>query len=477
MKPFEHYRVGGCVRDALLGREAHDVDYVVIGESPASMQARGFQQVGRFPVFLHPETQDEYALARSERSTGDGYADFDYVWEGVSLEEDLKRRDLTINAMAMTETGIVIDPYGGRADLEARLLRHVSKHFIEDPLRVLRVARFAARYDFTVAPETRHLMTDMVRQGMLGALSAERLWAETEKALMTTKPRRYFEVLDECGALEAVFPELVAMKGVPQRTDYHAEGDVWVHTLMVLDESVPLTANLPEDRAIRIRLAALLHDLGKPNTPHEYLYNPDGSVLGMHPGHDDPARFEDQLNQLAQRIRMPSHYRRFAASAALAHQDIHRIRDMSGRGLVNLYDRLDLARSLRYDTELLDDLVLACTADNFGRRTLMADGSLKRPTRYRQGQWFKEAMLELHQLPVGQWMQEAMQRCDTLKKMNDAAKEGGITLDLTPEKVASLKKAQLENAKSYVLGQRRGYAKKLMDKIKASANESSPSPQ
>lgn len=476
---FEHYRVGGCVRDALLGREAQDVDYVVIGESPDSMKSRGFLQVGHFPVFLHPETQDEYALARSERSTGDGYADFDYVWDGVSLEEDLKRRDLTINAMALTDEGVVIDPYGGRADLQAGILRHVSEHFAEDPLRVLRVARFAARYGFTVAQETLQLMTDMVQQGMLGALSAERLWAETEKGLMTSTPRRYFEVLDECGALEAIFPELHVMKGIPQRADYHAEGDVWVHTLMVLDESVGLTKGLPEERALRVRVAALLHDLGKPNTPHEYLYNADGSVLGMHPGHDDPDRFEPQLHQLTQRIRMPSAYSKFAGRVAVGHQDMHRIRDISGRGLVNLYDRLDLARSLRHDSDLLDDMVLACMADNLGRRTLMPDGSLKQPTRYRQGDWFKNAMLALHELPVGQWMQEAMQRCDPFKSVapkEDDAQEDVVAEPKSPAEIAQMKKAQLENAKAIVLGQRRGHGKWLMEAIKASSSDAEVKP-
>lgn len=479
MKSFEHYRVGGCVRDSLLGREAQDVDYVVIGESPDSMKARGFQQVGHFPVFLHPDTQDEYALARSERSTGDGYADFDYVWEGVSLHEDLKRRDLTINAMAMTDAGEIIDPHNGRQDLAAGLLRHVSEHFVEDPLRVLRVARFAARYGFTVADETRQLMTDMVKQGMLGALSAERLWAETEKALMTRAPRRYFEVLDDCGALEAIFPELHVMKGVPQRADYHAEGDVWIHTLMVLDEAVGLTQDIPEERALRVRVAALLHDLGKPNTPHEYLYNADGSVLGMHPGHDDPERFEEDLHRLANRICMPTAYTKFAKRVAIGHQDIHRIRDMSGRGLVNLYDRLDLARSLRHDEVLLDDIVLACTADNLGRRTLMPDGSMVQPTRYRQGQWFKDFMLALHELPVGTWMQEAMARCDPFKPKRVAAVEAGDSQSsqtieahapapLSPAEISKKKKSQLENAKSIVMGQRRGQANQLMSGLKKS---------
>lgn len=442
---FECYRVGGFVRDTLLGIGAKDIDYVVIGESPETMISRGFAPVGHFPVFLHPKTQDEYALARSERSTGEGYADFEYVWEGVSLEEDLKRRDLTINAMAMSENGEVFDPYGGRDDLDKRTLRHVSHHFIEDPLRILRVARFAARYDFQVAPETRALMEDMVRQGMLGALSAERFWAETEKAILSDNPRRFFEVLDECGALEAVFPELHAMKGVPQRIDYHAEGDVWIHTRMVLDEAAALTRNLPSHQSLRVRLAALLHDLGKTQTPESELWNEDGSILGRHSGHDDPDRFEPELNALAKRIKMPGEYKQFAYRCALAHQKIHRIRDMSGRGLVSLYDDLDLSRTLRHDNTFLEDMAMMCLADNLGRRTLKPDGSLEQPLRYRQGPWFVEIMTAIHALPVGLWMKEQMGK--------------GLTLD---------------NAKSVVLGQRRGFANGLMKRIEQSLQSVQP---
>ncbi len=452
MKQFEHYRVGGFVRDTLLGRPAVDIDYVVINESPESMIERGFLQVGEFPVFLHPVTQDEYALARSERSTGDGYADFEYVWDGVSLSEDLKRRDCTINAIAMTETGDIIDPHNGQADLQAGVLRHVSPHFIEDPLRIFRVARFAARYDFLVADETKELMASMVAQNMLESLSAERFWAETEKALMSTNPRRFFEVLDACGALQAVFPELFVMKGIPQRADYHAEGDVWVHTLMVLDEAVTLSSELPPERALRVRVAALLHDLGKPLTDHEYLYHEDGSVRGMHPGHDDPDRFGSELDSLAERIRMPGDYKQFAYRVALAHQEIHRIRDMSGRGLVNLYDKLDLGRTLRHDSSFLDDVAMTCFADNLGRRTLMPDGSHKQPTSYRQAAWFKDIMTQLHALPVGEWMQAAMvtrERPAHIDAEQATAKRVKPPLDA---------RAKIEAAKTRVLGKRRAFA-------------------
>jgi tRNA nucleotidyltransferase (CCA-adding enzyme) len=438
---FEHYRVGGFVRDTLLGKSPEDVDYVVVGETPESMIARGFVQVGgHFPVFLHPETKDEYALARSERSTGDGYADFEFVWEGVTLAEDLRRRDLTINAMAMTEDGKVIDLYGGQLDLLDGVLRHVSPHFGEDPLRILRVARFAARLRFSVADETRELMRQMVAQDMLAALPAERLWAETKKALLSPAPKRFFEVLDECGALEVVFPEIHALKGVVQRADYHAEGDAYVHTLMVLDEAASLSAGLPVERRLRVRLGALLHDLGKALTPHEHLYHADGSVRGSHPGHDDPDRFGPALEALAARLKMPSRYAKFAYRCALVHQHVHRIQEGSGRALVNLYDDLDLCRTLRYDADFLDDVAMVCAADNRGRRTLMADGSVVQPTRYPQGDWFKSAMMELHALPVGQWMQQAMRTTSCL-----------------------------ESAKGDVLGQRRTFAKTLSAEIQRAA--------
>jgi|GEM_PF-88878 len=438
---FEHYRVGGFVRDTLLGKSPEDVDYVVVGETPESMIARGFAQVGgHFPVFLHPETQEEYALARSERSTGDGYADFEFVWEGVTLAEDLRRRDLTINAMAMTEDGKVVDLYGGQLDLLDGILRHVSPHFAEDPLRILRVARFAARLGYSVAEETRELMCQMVAQDLLAALPAERLWAETMKALASPNPRRFFEVLNECGALEVVFPEIHALKGVVQRADYHAEGDAYVHTLMVLDEAAALSAGLPVERRLRVRLGALLHDLGKALTPHEDLYHADGSVRGAHPGHDDPDRFEPALKALAARLKMPSSYAKFAYRCALVHQLVHRIQEGSGRSLVNLYDNLDLSRTLRHDAFILDDVAMVCAADNRGRRTLMADGSMVQPVSYPQGDWFKAAMMALHALPVGMWMVEAMRSISCQ-----------------------------ESAKGHVLGLRRSFAKSISADIQRAA--------
>ena len=411
------YRVGGCVRDRLLGLEPTDIDYVVIGESPESMLSRGFTQVGGdFPVFLHPETGDEYALGRSEISTGDGYNDFKYDWKGITLEQDLSRRDCTINAMAELDDGTVFDPFGGRKDLDTGTLRHVSPSFAEDPLRILRVARFAARYDFSVAPETMALMTAMTAQGMLNPttlsgkpnIKPERVWKETEKAMLTPNPHVYFEVLDACGALKVLFPELEMMKGIPQRDDFHAEGDVWIHTRMVLEEAAQLTTDHSNESALRIRMAALLHDLGKIKTPADLLWYPDGSVRGHHHSHEKPERFEGLLKTLSARIKMPSEIEHFVHKCALTHQEVHRISQAGREGLTALYERLDLDRIQRHDKVFLADVATMCAADNFGRRVRQKDGSTTRPDKYPQGAYLLEAMAVVATVKPGPIMQATM---------------------------------------------------------------------
>ena len=260
------YLVGGAVRDALLGYPTSEHDWVVVGASPQHMLDLGYQQVGKdFPVFLHPQTRDEYALARTERKWGHGYTGFAVHCDpSVTLEEDLQRRDLTINAMAQTDTGEVIDPYGGQRDLSAKVLRHVSDAFVEDPLRVLRTARFAARYahlGFSVAPETLALMTEIVSQGELAHLPAERVWVELERALGERSPQVFVEVLRACNALAALLPEVDALFGVPQSPEHHPEIDTGVHTLMALQQAAMLSP------ATDVRFAVLLHDLGKGMTP------------------------------------------------------------------------------------------------------------------------------------------------------------------------------------------------------------------
>ena len=263
---MEIYLVGGAVRDAMLGRTVTERDWVVVGAHPDDLESQGYQRVGReFPVFLHPKTHEEYALARLERKTRPGYRGFDTEFSpSVTLEDDLKRRDLTINAMAQDAHGTLIDPYGGVRDLNSRILRHVSPAFAEDPVRILRIARFAARYaplGFTVALETQQLMRAMVDSGEVNALVAERVWVETAKALAEPSPRMFFEVLRDCGALAVIFPELAQLDGIPQPERWHPEIDTGLHVRMVLDAAAQLSSSA------RVRFAALTHDLGKGTTP------------------------------------------------------------------------------------------------------------------------------------------------------------------------------------------------------------------
>ncbi len=403
--------VGGCVRDKLRGESPTDIDYVVVGSSPSEMEALGFQRVGAFPVFLHPETRDEYALARSEQSTGDAHTDFAYRWENVSIEEDLSRRDFTINAMAIDSEGILIDPYGGEKDLRAGVLRHVSDAFRDDPLRVLRGARFAASFGYQVAPETMSLMQDIVSKGMLETLSAERLWKETEKALMSNTPSLYFKVLSDCGALARLFPEIECMKGIPQNALYHAEGDVWTHTLMVLDEAAKLTrgADFDRTRALRIRIAALMHDFGKPHTPKELLWDEQGNPIGRHHGHEDPKRYRASMRALAKRIKMPKDYLAFADVVAQNHQHVHAIRKMQHKGLVRLFDRMRLESTARKDPNFIEDVYLSCKADNMGRFHMSEEG-LVQPTDYIQGDYFKLAMTAISDVDVGAIMKPLLEK-------------------------------------------------------------------
>jgi tRNA nucleotidyltransferase (CCA-adding enzyme) len=344
------YAVGGAVRDELLGLPVQDRDWVVVGAAPEEMAARGFKPVGKdFPVFLHPETREEYALARTERKTAPGYKGFVFHTDAaVTIEEDLARRDLTINAIAKAEEGSFIDPYHGRDDLAAKVLRHVSPAFVEDPVRVLRVARFAARFtDFTVAAETMALMRTMVDDGEVDHLVPERVWQELSRGLMEAKPSRMFEVLRGSGALKKILRELDRLWGVPQRADYHPEVDTGVHVMMVIDMAAKLNLSLPA------RFAALTHDLGKGTTPAD--------VLPRHIGHE--MRSVSLLGPLCERLRVPVECRELALLVARFHGDIYKIDQLRRTTAVTILERCDVFRR----PERFEELLGACEADYRGR--------------------------------------------------------------------------------------------------------------
>jgi tRNA nucleotidyltransferase (CCA-adding enzyme) len=347
------YEVGGAVRDALLGLPVTERDWVVVGGSPEELAALGFKRVGKdFPVFLHPTTGEEYALARTERKTGPGYTGFTFDTSAtVTIAEDLARRDLTINAIARTPEGEIVDPWSGRADLERRLLRHVSPAFREDPLRVLRVARFAARFGslgFTVATETLDLMREIVTSGEIAALRPERIWKETMKALGTEQPDVYFRVLRDCGALQHVFPEVDALFGVPQPERWHPEVDTGVHTLLALRAAVQLST------AETVRFAVLTHDLGKATTP--------APLLPHHYGHEH--RSEQLLEQLCARLPVPNRFRDLALHVARHHGVVHRADELKPTTMLRLIRETDALRQ----PERFEEFLLACEADMRGRK-------------------------------------------------------------------------------------------------------------
>jgi tRNA nucleotidyltransferase (CCA-adding enzyme) len=350
---MQTYLVGGAVRDKLLGRAAGDRDYVVVGALPEDLLARGYRPVGRdFPVFLHPETGEEYALARTERKSGRGYHGFVFQADAnVTLEQDLARRDLTINAIAEDAQGVLTDPFGGVRDIAVRVLRHVSPAFAEDPVRVLRTARFAARFaplGFTVAPETMTLMQQMVRDGEIDHLVPERVWAETRKALGEAQPSAFLRVLRECGALAVLFPEVDALYGVPQRAEFHPEIDSGVHLELVLDQSAQLA---PGDDLVAF--CALTHDLGKALTPaHE---------LPRHIGHEQHG--VKPLRALAARLKVPTEHAALAELVCREHLNAHRAFELKPATVWKLLTALD---ALRRPTRL-DKFLAACMADKRGR--------------------------------------------------------------------------------------------------------------
>ncbi len=378
------YAVGGAIRDELLGVPVQDRDYVVVGATPEQLAAQGYRPVGKdFPVFLHPRTHEEYALARTERKTAAGYHGFQFYFApDVTLEEDLARRDLSINAMARelspdgSLVGPVVDPFDGRADLAAKRFRHVGPAFVEDPVRILRIARFAARFaDFTVAPETLALMRDMVTAGEVDALVPERVWQELSRGLMEAKPSRMFEVLRECGALARILPEVDALFGVPQRADYHPEVDTGVHVMMVVDYAARHGYTLP------VRFAALTHDLGKATTPEH--------VLPRHIGHE--GRSVDLLKPLSERLRVPNECRDLALLVAREHGNLHQVMKMGAAALVRFLERADALRKPGRFAEMLQ----ACESDARGRLGLEAQP-------YPQAERLRRALLAARSVDAGQ---------------------------------------------------------------------------
>ena len=356
--PFHVYLVGGAVRDQLLNLPVKDRDWVIVGATPQNLIDLGYQQVGKdFPVFLHPQSKEEYALARTERKSGQGYTGFicDFSAE-ITLEQDLIRRDLTINAMAQDLQGNLYDPYHGADDLRQRILRHVSPAFVEDPLRVLRVARFAARYHhlgFTIAPETLQLMQTLTQQGELQHLTAERVWAETEKALNEKNPEIYFETLRQVGALAVLFPELDALYGVPNPVKYHPEIDSFVHTMMVLQQATLLSEQVDCHKSA-VRFAAICHDLGKARTPKSNWPHHHGhEKLGITP-----------TRNLCKRIKVPSYYQQLAELTCEYHTHIHKIVELRPETVVKLFNTFDVWRKpLRFM-----EFLLVCFADTRGRK-------------------------------------------------------------------------------------------------------------
>jgi len=347
------YLVGGAVRDKLLNLPAKEQDWVVVGGTPEALLAQGYQAVGKdFPVFLHPDTHEEYALARTERKTGTGYYGFDTRFSpDVTLEQDLLRRDLTINAIAEdVGTGTLIDPYGGRKDLEAKLLRHVSPAFVEDPLRVLRVARFAARFasmGFSVAKETMVLMHEISGSGELSTLTPERVWRETQLALCSDAPQVYLQVLRECGALKIILPEVDTLFGVPQPERWHPEIDTGLHMLMVMTQAARLSGDPV------MRFGALMHDLGKGTTPK--------AEWPRHIGHE--ARGVPLVKAVCERWRVPNEYRELAIMCAEHHGKLHTVFEMRTSTLLNFLEQLDALRR----PQRFDQFLLACEADSRGR--------------------------------------------------------------------------------------------------------------
>ena len=394
---MQTYLVGGAVRDKLLDHPFTERDWVVIGSSPKEMSSLGYKPVGKdFPVFLHPESKEEYALARTERKSGVGYKEFKFhTGADVTLEQDLVRRDLTINAMAEDADGNLIDPYNGQRDLHDKILRHVSDAFVEDPLRVLRVARFAARYQhlgFTIAPETLSLMGEISASGELEALTPERVWMETDRALAENSPRTYIEVLKNCNALAVLLPEVDCLFGVPQRADFHPEVDTGLHILMALDQAATLSKNPA------VRFSTLVHDLGKGITPDD--------ILPRHIGHEEKG--VPLVKAVCKRYKVPNHYRELAIATTRYHLLCHKAPYLRPTTTMKLLKGLDAFRR----PEKFSQFLLCCEADARGRK-----GFEDKP--YESGQWLAQTFEAIQTVDSGPLIKQGL----TGKKLGKAIEQ------------------------------------------------------
>jgi tRNA nucleotidyltransferase (CCA-adding enzyme) len=397
---MQTYLVGGAVRDRLLGLPARERDWVVVGALQGELEALGYRLVGRsFPVYLHPESNEEYACARTESKTGPGYRGFEVdANESVSLEQDLGRRDLTINAMAEDADGLLIDPFGGRQDIEQRLLRHVSDAFTEDPVRILRVARFAARFrelGFRVADETMQLMRSMVRDGEANALVPERVWRETNLALKEVRPDIFFEVLRDAGALAVVYPELDALFGIPQPERWHPEIDTGVHTMMALRLAARQKANS------EVRFSVLVHDLGKATTPKE--------LLPKHAGHEE--RSVSLIKALCQRLAIPNRYRDLAIAVARYHGLCHKVDELRPATILQILEALDAFRR----PDRIENFLAACEADARGRKGLEEKA-------YPQGKQMRVALAAAAEVTAAPFLEKGLEQ----EALGDAIRQARI---------------------------------------------------
>jgi len=408
VKRLETYLVGGAVRDKLLKRAVKDRDYLVVGATVVQMLTLGYQQVGKdFPVFLHPETKEEYALARTEKKQGQGYTGFScYFAADVTIEEDLKRRDLTVNAMAINDQDEIIDPYHGQKDLNDRILRHVSDAFIEDPLRVLRVARFAARYHsygFTIAPETMSLMTKLSESGELQSLTAERIWQEMQRSLTEEHPEVFFEVLHQCQALKALWPELDVLWGIPNPALWHPEICSGIHTMMVLQQAVKLSSNTA------VRFAALCHDLGKGLTP--------SPLWPSHKGHEKSGL--PLVEKICTQLKTPTQYKQLALKVCEHHLHCHKAFELKASTLLKIFNQLDVWRK----PQEFDDFLIACKADFLGRQ-----GFENRP--YPQEHYLKSAMQSAMAVTAKAFVEQGLKGIEIKTAMAEARLEAIKTVKL-----------------------------------------------